>query len=442
VKRRSKPPKPDSEAIAEQERRRETHTRLTTITSTWPNTIARNRRERQTRLQREAEAEEERRRQIDIEEKKVQKLHRQAKLAEAATTGFLQRPEVRAVNAQLLLHEVQLERDEQLLAKEQKRIAAQRRQIEFDEEYRTQYEGMVEHEMAALREQEARALAVAEDLKRQKLEKEQQTQLQAEERHEEERILLEHFAWEVEQDRIRQDETKRRARQFQNEVTARNAQMLLYRESLVDLEDIEERRIREERERVMDEEDERRAEEARRKEERVAAQQRLIDAEAQRQLETKREQQDFLQKQLDEQHEKEQREIEEILQRRRRLAEERRSDFLESRVLVDTRRKTKKQREAERSEFPLPPAPEDAEMERRGVARQRAARDTQGFQRQQMQEKKEREAAEKERERLEWNHKFQQDEAFLQRAQQYACDVLKKAQQDEDNSDLSYYTDY
>jgi hypothetical protein len=442
VKGRSKPPEPDSEAIAEQARRKDTHTRLTTITSTWPNTIARNRLERQTRLQREAEAEEERRRQIDDEEKKVQKLRRQAKLAEASTIGFSQRPEVRSVNSQLLLHEVQLERDGQLLAKEQKRIAGERRQMEFDAEYRQQYEHMVEHEMAVLHEQEARALAVAEDLKRQKLEKEQQRQAQAEVKREEERILSDHFAWEVEQEKTAQSQARRRAKQFRTEVTARNAELLRYRESLAELEDIEEQRIKQERERVMDEEDERRAAEIKRKEEQLAARQSLIDAETRRQLATRREQQDFLDKQLEAQHEKEQQEIDEILEKRRRLAEERRREFLESRALVDKKHKTKKQREADRSEFPLPPAPEDAEMERRALARQKAARDAQDFQRQQIQEKKEREAAERERERLEWNHKFQQDEAFLHRAQEYACDLLKKAQEDEDNSDLSYYTDY
>jgi hypothetical protein len=337
---------------------------------------------------------------------------------------------------------VQLERDEQLLAKEQRRIAAERRQMEFDAEYRRQHDRMVEHEIAALREQEARALAVAEDIKRQKLEKEQQRQAQADERREEERILSDHFAWEIEQERVAQNEARRRARKFQAEVTARNAELLRYRESLAELEDIEERRVREERERVMDEEDERRAAEIRRKEERVAARQKLIDTETRRQLETRREQQDFLDKQLDEQHEKEQREIDEILEKRRQLAEERRRDFLESRALVDTKNKTKKRREAERCQYPLQPAPEDAEIEKRAVARQRANKDTQEFQRQQTQEKKEREAAERERERLEWNHKFEQDEAFLRRAQEYACDVLKKAKEDEDNSDLSYYTDY
>jgi hypothetical protein len=301
---------------------------------------------------------------------------------------------------------------------------------------------MVEHEMAVLREKEARALAVAEELKRQKLEKEQQTQAQAEEKREDERILSEHFAWEVEQEKIAQSKARRRAQKFQKEVAARNAELLRYRESLAELEDIEERRIREERAGVMDEEDERRAAEIKRKEQRVAARQSLIDAETRRQLATKREEQDFLDKQLDEQHEKEQREIDELLEKRRRLAEERRREFLESRALVDKKQKTKKQREAERCEFPLPPAPEDAEMERRVLARQKAAKDTQGFQRQQMQDKKEREAAERERERLEWNHKFEQDEAFLHRAQEYACDVLKKAKEEEDNSDLSYYTDY
>jgi hypothetical protein len=72
---------------------------LSDFTSSWQNTIARNRLDRHTSLQRAAEAEEQRKLSIDGEEKKFQKLKRQARLAEAATIAFSQRPEVRAVNS-------------------------------------------------------------------------------------------------------------------------------------------------------------------------------------------------------------------------------------------------------------------------------------------------------------------------------------------------------
>ena len=98
LKNRSKPQQPDAAALAEIERRRETHHRLKTTVSGWHNTVESDRREPQRRLQREAYAEEQRRVLMDEEEEKVQKLKREAKLAEARTVAFPQRSEVRDVN--------------------------------------------------------------------------------------------------------------------------------------------------------------------------------------------------------------------------------------------------------------------------------------------------------------------------------------------------------
>jgi hypothetical protein len=443
VKNRSKPPKPDLEAIAEQERRKETHSRLTTLTSAWQNTIARNRLERQTRLQREVEAEEDRRRALDAEEAKVQKLKRQAKLAEAASLSFAQRPEVRAVNSQLLLHEVQLERDEQILAKERKRLAQQRGDIEFDEEHKRRYEGMLGNEMRLLNAKRARDLECAEQQRRQRQQKADEKAQDLATKRQDEVILAEHFAWELEQERMAQREARRRAKRFQAEVAARNAEMVRYRETLGELADEEDRRLAKEREQVMDEEDARRAAEAKRKQDRLDERQRLIDIEARRQMETKKTHEDFLDKQLAQQHEKERREVGALVADRRRLADERRAEFLQSRELMDAKKKTKTRRQFERSPFPIAaPTPEEQEMERRLQERVKAAKDTQEFQRQQAKEKKEREDAERERDRVEFNYRIEQDRAFLRRAQQYATDLLKKAKEDEDNTDLSYYTDY
>jgi hypothetical protein len=159
ISARADRPQPDTEAQDEINHRRKLHRHLQTTVADWNNTITNNRHERQTRLQREAAAEEQRRAAIDLEERKYRKLKRDAKLAEARTLGFLERPEVRAVNSQLLLHEVQLERDMQVEAKERKHLEEMRRQMKFDEQYRQRYEEMMEFENRQLRERRQKAAA-------------------------------------------------------------------------------------------------------------------------------------------------------------------------------------------------------------------------------------------------------------------------------------------
>jgi hypothetical protein len=87
-------------------RSRQRHLHTTRLVSSWTNTIASNRSDRQTRLQRAKEAAEARKIEMDDQERKFQKLRRQAQLAAASKSEFAQRPEVRAVHSQLLLHEV------------------------------------------------------------------------------------------------------------------------------------------------------------------------------------------------------------------------------------------------------------------------------------------------------------------------------------------------
>jgi hypothetical protein len=187
----------------------------------------------------------------------------------------------------------------------------------------------------------------------------------------------------------------------------------------------------------MDEEDERRAAEIARKSERLAARQKLIDAEARRQEATKTEHQDFLDKQLAEEHEKEKKEITEMNERRTRLLNERRQDFLESRALIEARSKVKTEREQNTRVFPWDGDEEGNEAYRqRQAALSKAAQDQAQFQRTQAREKREKEAVEREREKLEFKHRV---EAFLRRAQDYACELLQKAK-DNDDSDLQYYT--
>jgi hypothetical protein len=69
LKQRAAPFQPDRSLEAEKELQRTRHGQMTTLVSSWTNTIARNRMDRQTRLLREKEAEEQRKVLIDEEEK-------------------------------------------------------------------------------------------------------------------------------------------------------------------------------------------------------------------------------------------------------------------------------------------------------------------------------------------------------------------------------------
>jgi hypothetical protein len=81
------------------------------------------------------------------------------------------------------------------------------------------------------------------------------------------------------------------------------------------------------------------------------------------------------------------------------------------------------------------------EFRQRQSALVKAAKDQPTFQREQAKEKREKEMAEREREKLEFRHRMGADEAFLRRAQDYACELLQKAKEDDD-SDLQSYTHY
>jgi hypothetical protein len=442
LKKRSEPPQPDYDAIAEKERRHETHSRLTAVTSTWQNTIASNRLDRQTRLQRAAEAEEQRRVALDGEERKFQKLKRQAKIAEAASIAFSERPEVRAVNAQLLLHEVQLEREQQVLTKERTKVAEMKRQMEFDTEYNRRYHEMLANEERILAERRAKAKKAAEECSRLRIERAAAKRFEREQDMRDGRILAEQVQYELDLEKQAEADARRRDREFALEVKAKNEEMLRYRESQQIIEEVEDQRINRECERVIDEEDERRAADIRRKKERLDKQQRLIDAATKRQMETRAIQQDFLDKQLALQHEKEKAEVTNLNNHRTRLLNERRSDMLESRKLIEERGKVKKERELDSQVFPWNgDEKENKAYEQRRLAMEKSAHDQAEFQRTQAREKREKERTDREREKLEFKHTVEEDEAFLRRAQDYACDLLKKSKE-EDDSDLPFYSAY
>ena len=235
MRQRSKPPEVDRSAEIAREQGFAKHQQTQQLASLWPNTIARNRIDKQTRLQREKEAEEERQKVIDAEEKKIQKLKRQAALAEASKAEFQQRPEVRAVNSQLLQFEVEQEREMQLTFKERARIAEMKQQIADDEARAKEHEEALAREEKIRRERRERALQLARDVKKQRDEREALRTQQAETDYEEELIIAAHMRKELEMEQEAILRAKQLARQQNEENLRENQQMQSYKESILQI---------------------------------------------------------------------------------------------------------------------------------------------------------------------------------------------------------------
>jgi hypothetical protein len=436
IRNRSEPLVPDTEALAEIEHRRKMHQGLQSTVNGWTNTIAHDRQERQTRLQREAAAAEQRQVVLDTEERKYQKLKRQAKLAEARTLQFMERPEVRAVNSQLLLHEVQLERDMQLEAKNRKRLSEMKKQMQFDEQYRRRYEEMLEYENEQLRQRRLKAIEVAEEFKRQKAAKEAEKKSEKEADQKEEQILALQMAWEADQEREALRTARRIAMEHVKENQRWNTELVRYKETMGTVEEEEEIRLKKLREQIFTEEEERKAAELKRKNDRLARTQKLIDIETKRQMNAKQCEDDFLDRQIERQFEKESRRVAEVTARKRKLENERKMEHDEVMALKEEKEREKLERSRKKEKFTFEGVDEDVlKLERREQERKRACLDLQQFQRDQAREKKERDGASREREILEELHHFEEDRDFLERARKYANEKLREAKALEDEND-------
>ncbi|OHT06625.1 hypothetical protein TRFO_25302 [Tritrichomonas foetus] len=200
-----------------------------------------------------------------------------------------------------------------------------------------------------------------------------------------------------------------------------------------EMEEMEDAKIRQLEIETMDEEDRRREFDEKRRRDKLLARESLIEAERQRQLAAKTQQQDFLDKQLAEQHEKEMKELEQIRNKQTRLLDERRRDYLQTMSIKKEMEKEKHDRKYNKHPFPFDGNTllED-EARTRDVKKMQNLKDLQKFQLQQAKEKREREEAEKERERLEFMYERQKDEEELAMAQDYARRLLAQADQDDD----------
>ena len=428
VTRRAQPPSNENPLQAEFEKSQSKHFKTQALVSGWKNTLKSQRMERQTRLQKEKEAEEQRKLAIDEEEKKVQKLKKQAALAEARKKSFAQRPEVRAVNAQLLLHEVQLERQAQETFKEQRKIVEMQRQIMEDEQAAERYRQMVEKEEKIKKERRQRAIEVAEGFRRQRELKQQRIQQEKEEQYEDDLFLRQEYIKQEEKDKEIARQKKLALRQQYEQSMRENKEMEFFKKRKREIEKAEDKKILDLAIQQMDEEDRRAEEEARKKREKLNARQALIDAEAARQAATKKVEEDFLEKQLAEQYQKEQAHIAEMTAKRDKLVQERRRDMQEAMRLQSIKQTQKKKK----AYFPDESGEAAAqESFNRVLQKLQNQKDIAAYQRQQAQEKRDREAAEKERERLEYQAECDKEQEDILIAQEYARKLLATYKDDD-----------
>lgn len=435
IKDRTKPIGTDRSAEIERQKNYQKHQTTQSLTSLWPNTIARNRIDKQTRLQREKEAEEERKKLIDAEEKKIQKLKRQASLAEASKYEFQQRPEVRAVNAQLLLHEVQEEREMQKAFRERRQLEEMKQQIREDEERALAYERAVENENKIRRERREKAIKNARELRQQRDQVRQLKQEQKAQDFEEELILAEHMKKELEVELETTRLAKLAARRHNEEQMRENSQMIQFKKKMEEIDREEDRRLIQLQIEKMDREDEQKAVEEKKKREKLIAQEAIYEAERQRQLKIKEQEKDFLDKQIAEQQEKAAREVEQVRMRQQKLIEERRRDFQESLQLKEQKQQRLKEKRINNGDMQFPVDPRTARAEEeaweREQQRMQANRELALFQMRQMKEKREREKAEKERARLEIQKEIEREQQEMEMAQEYARNMLAQAQSED-----------
>jgi hypothetical protein len=427
LKGRASPFQPDRSLEAEKELQRTRHGQMTSLVSTWSNTIASNRLDRQTRLLREKEAEEQRKQLLDTEEKKIEKLKRQSQLAEARKSEFAQRSEVRAVNSQLLLHEVQMERELQQTFRERKRLYDMKKQIDEDEQRALEYEAQLAKERKIRQERRLAAIEAAKGFRQQRDEKEEQQQRLRDEQIEDEQVLLSQMEQEAVIEKASTIAHRQLMRQLREQNVRENEGMIVYKQRMKDIEAEEDRRIRSMAIAEMEENERRKAVDAETHRTKLLARERLIEAERQRQEATRTIHEDFLEKQLQDQYEKDRSSIAATMARSDQLSRERREEFLDSLALKAHQQEQRKQKEKKKV-FPFDGnSSEDDAVRERDLLRAKHAKDLEGFQHDQAREKKERESAERERTRLEFIVARQKEQAEFEVAQEYAKNLLANA---------------
>lgn len=410
----------------EQEAAKLKHENTVNLISHWNNTVKRNRIEMLTRLQKEKEAEAERLKELDKQLDKFNKLKRQADLATARKKSFQERPEIRALNSQLLLAECLEENNQIQKFKTRKKIREMQRQMQEDEEAERLYKEACEKEERIKEERKQKAKLVALGFRKQREDQIIRREKEREEDLEDDRVLLEQCEYQNELERQKQIQLREERKKHLDEMVSENSAMIEFKKRYKELEKREDERLLQLRIKTLDEEDERREFERKQRFEKVEAQNKLIEAEAQRQIATRKQQEDFLDKQLADQYAKDSKRIKEMTDKRERLEQERRQDMLTAMRIQNHRFRKRNQKRI----FPDDHANKfEDEMNQRELLRIQNMKDIAMFQLQQAREKKDRENAEREREKLETMELIKKDQEDMALAQEYAKILLEKQKQ-------------
>ena len=396
------------------------HDKALQMTSTWANSIVNARQARLNRLKEESMQREEELKQIDAQEKALAKEKRKQKLAEAEKIRFSQKPEIRAVHAQLLLHEVQKERERQIFIKQVRKEMQQEMEDLENEAVRSSLAAAEKKEQDLALERRKRNIEAAEELKKQVEEVRQRKLREKREENEDEKYLNNEARRLLDTEQLEHLKHQEAERRHHQEVLDANADLARFKARQKQLDKLEDERIAQQKILQDEELDRRAAETAKRRAERQAVQDKLIELQAQHLAAIKAQQKEFEDTMVEMQFSKERAQIENMRKKQEQLKEERRRDYLEAQAKLEAkRRKTKL-----KSTFPEKDEQEDqfSELE---AKRKSALHDLAQFQLQQIKEKKEREATEKERNRLEFLYQQQLEEEKTREAQEYAMQVLQ-----------------
>lgn len=424
IRQMSRPPVVDNTEEIEKTRLLNTHENTMKVTESWSNSIVNERKARMNRLRQQAEEHEKELQELDNDEKRYQKENRKRILTEAQKKAFQEKPEIRNVHAQLLLHEVTKERQRQILLKERRKELELQRQDRFDEEERKMLKEAEEREKEIARRRREKAIRVAEGFALQKLEAEERKMQRRAEEIEEEELIQQEAARLLEEETLSEIRRKEQISRNNIEQLRNNETLIAFKERQKQIDEIEEERIKQQKIRLDDEMEERQKADIKRRQERQAAIDAMIERQQQTLTEIKTRQQTFDDKQYNLQFEKDQKEVEGIKSKQARLLEERRSDYLDTQKKLEEKRKRNKNR----SEFP---ADEKTQLEedagwRLEIQKMQGLKELAEFQKQQALEKKERLNAERERERLEFQHQIELEEQRTLEAQEYARSMLLK----------------
>lgn len=422
IRERSKPQVVVEQVDEDRVRWAQMHEKTLKTADGWTNSIQNERKARITRLQREAEEKEKELIELDIKEKSIQKDKKRKILEEAHQKAFLEKPEIRAVNTQLLLHEVQRDREDQMIIKQMKKSAEKMREDEIYEVEKQQVQEALEKEAEEKRKRKEEAKKTAEFFKQQRDEAFERKKKQKTEEAEDEAMLAIEAKRLLDNERLAELKRRDMARKQNEEIASRNADLLAFRERQKEIERLEEEKIRELAEKSMNDEEQRRELQYKKRTERQSKIDSLIQKQQHYLQQIKEKQENFEELQVGIQFEKDKQSMKHIQDKQEKLSMERHREFLDAQKKIEMKKKLA----SKKAPFPV-----DEETEKVVVAD--AALDTQkksvlkeiaDFQRHQIAEKKEREASERERERLEFQRMIEQEERKKLEAQEYAKEVL------------------